>query len=46
MLDVEPSILTSIITSETVQRLNLKEGDKVFATIKPTEVLIWKDIDR
>ena len=36
-------IVTSIITTGSVQRMNLKEGDNVFATIKATEVSIEKE---
>jgi molybdate transport system regulatory protein len=35
--------VTSIITTGSVQRMNLKEGDKVFAIIKATEVSVDKD---
>jgi molybdopterin-binding protein len=35
--------VTSIITTGSVNRMNLKEGDKVFAIIKATEVSIEKD---
>ena len=35
--------VTSIITTGSVNRMNLKEGDKVFATIKATEVSIEKE---
>jgi len=35
--------LTSMITKEAVDELNLKEGDKVKAVIKATEVLILKE---
>jgi molybdate transport system regulatory protein len=41
-IEVDPSVLTSIITSEAVERLDLKEGDQVFAIIKSTEVLVGK----
>ncbi len=41
-MEIEPSALTSIITSEAVERLDIKEGDNVFAIIKSTEVLIGK----
>jgi molybdopterin-binding protein len=36
-------IVTSIITTGSVQRMNLKEGDNVFAIIKATEVSIAKE---
>ncbi|MCD4810416.1 MAG: TOBE domain-containing protein [Methanosarcinales archaeon] len=35
--------LTSMITKEAVEELNLKEGDKVEAVIKATEILISKE---
>ncbi len=41
-IEVDPSVLTSIITSDAVDRLELKEGDQVFAIIKSTEVLVGK----
>lgn len=44
ILEIEPSVLTSIITSEAVERLDLKPGDEVFAMIKSTEVLIGKRV--
>ena len=36
-------IVTSIITTGSVERMNLKEGDKVFAFTKATSVSIEKD---
>ena len=38
----EPAILTSMLTKEAVEDLDLKEGDKVEAVIKATEILILK----
>ncbi|PYJ54972.1 MAG: transporter [Verrucomicrobia bacterium] len=35
--------VTSIITTGSVERMNLKEGDNVFAIIKATEVSIEKE---
>jgi molybdopterin-binding protein len=35
--------VTSIITTGSVERMNLKQGDKVFAIIKATEVSIEKE---
>jgi molybdopterin-binding protein len=35
--------VTSIITTGSVNRMNLKEGDNVFAIIKATEVSIEKE---
>jgi molybdate transport system regulatory protein len=37
-----PATITSVITSEAAQDLDLKEGDEVEAIIKATEVLISK----
>ena len=34
--------VTSVITTGSVQRMNLKEGDQVFAIIKATEVFVEK----
>ena len=38
-------VVTSIITTGSVLRMNLKEGDAVFAIIKATEVSVEKGID-
>jgi molybdopterin-binding protein len=35
--------ITSVITTSSVQRMNLKEGDQVFAIIKATEVSVEKE---
>jgi len=35
--------VTSIITTGSVKRMNLKEGDAVFAVIKATEVSVEKE---
>jgi molybdopterin-binding protein len=35
--------VTSVITTGSVQRMNLKEGDQVFAMIKATEVSVEKE---
>ena len=35
--------VTSIITTGSVQRMNLKEDDKVFAVIKATAVSVEKE---
>ena len=35
--------VTSIITTGSVRRMNLKVGDNVFAIIKATEVSVEKD---
>jgi len=36
-------VVTSIITTGSVKRMNLKEGDAVFAIIKATEVSVEKE---
>jgi len=35
--------VTSIITTGSVERMNLKEGDKVFAVTKATSVSVEKE---
>ena len=35
--------VTSIVTTGSVERMNLKDGDKVFAIIKATEVSVEKE---
>jgi molybdopterin-binding protein len=35
--------IASIITTASVQRMNLKQGDNVFAIIKATEVSVEKE---
>jgi molybdopterin-binding protein len=35
--------VTSIITTGSVKRMNLKEGDDVFAVMKATEVSVEKE---
>jgi molybdopterin-binding protein len=35
--------VTSIITTGSVKRMNLKEGDAVFAVVKATEVSVEKE---
>ncbi len=35
--------VTSVITTGSVQRMNLREGDQVFAIIKATEVSVEKE---
>jgi molybdopterin-binding protein len=38
-----PNIVTAIITKESINDLNIKEGDTVIAIIKSTEVMVAKD---
>ena len=39
----KPAIITSMITKEAAEDLNLKAGDKVEAVIKASEVMVSKD---
>ena len=42
-IEISKSVnLTSMITKEAVEELDLKEGDKVEAVIKATEIMISK----
>jgi molybdopterin-binding protein len=43
VIQTAAGIVTSIITTGSVERMNLKEGDAVFATIKATEVSVEKE---
>jgi len=43
VISTEAGTVTSIITTGSVQRMNLKEGDKVFAIIEATEVSVDKE---
>ncbi len=38
-----PNMVTAIISKESVEDLDIKEGDEVTAVIKSTEVMIAKD---
>ena len=38
----DPSVITAVITKESAQNLELKDGDDVCAIIKSTEVIIGK----
>ena len=42
VIRTEAGIVTSIITTGSVERMNLKEGDNVFAIMKATSVSIEK----
>jgi len=43
VIRIAAGTVTSIITTGSVQRMNLKQGDNVFAIIKATEVSIEKE---
>ena len=38
----EPTVITAIITRESAEKLELKEGDEVKAVIKSTEIMVAK----
>lgn len=38
-----PDVITAIITKESVKDLDIKDGDKVIALIKSTEVMVAKE---
>ncbi|MGL6297799.1 MAG: TOBE domain-containing protein [Methanobacteriaceae archaeon] len=38
----EPCKMTSVITKESSEELNLKEGDEIYLVIKSTEIMIGK----
>jgi molybdopterin-binding protein len=38
-----PVVITSVITRESIEDLNLKEGDEAVVVIKSTEVMIGKE---
>ena len=41
-ISIEPAVVTSVITTEAVKKLDIKKGDTVFAIVKATEVMIAK----
>jgi molybdate transport system regulatory protein len=43
-IEVEPSIITSVVTGEAVERLDIKPGDRAYAVIKSIEVVIAKTV--
>ncbi|MBE7561530.1 TOBE domain-containing protein [Acidithiobacillus thiooxidans] len=42
VVETSAGMITSVITTRSVERLKLKEGDEVFAAIKASEVSIEK----
>ena len=38
----DPSVITAVITKESAENLELKDGDDVCAIIKSTEVIVGK----
>ena len=41
-IEIEPSIITSVVTEEAVKNLDIKPGDRIYAVIKSTEVMVAK----
>lgn len=41
-IETEPSVLTSIVTEEAADKLDIKPGDRIYAVIKSTEVMVAK----
>ncbi len=41
-VDTPAGLITSVITTRSVKRLNLKAGDEVYAVVKATEVSLEK----
>jgi molybdopterin-binding protein len=39
----DPKTITAVITKESVEKLDIKEGDDITAIIKSTEVIVAKD---
>ena len=39
----DPKTITAVITKESVEKLDIKEGDYITAIIKSTEVIVGKD---
>jgi molybdate transport system regulatory protein len=42
-VEIQPTVLTSVITKESVDDLNLKVGDRVKVMVKSTSVMIVKE---
>jgi len=41
-VEIEPSTITSVVTREAVEKLDIKPGDRIYAVIKSTEVMVAK----
>jgi len=41
-ISIKPTVVTSVITTEAVKKLDIKKEDEVLAVIKSTEVMIAK----
>lgn len=42
-IQIEPAMITAVITTEAVESLDIKKNEKVLAIIKATEVMIGKE---
>ncbi len=42
-IEIEPAVITSVITKESVDELDLKVGDRVKVMVKSTSVMIVKE---
>lgn len=45
-IELEPSVLTSVVTEEAVEKLDIKPGDRIYAVIKSTEVMVAKAVSK
>jgi molybdate transport system regulatory protein len=41
-IEIEPSTMTSVVTREAAEKLDIKPGDRIYAVIKSTEVMVAK----
>jgi molybdate transport system regulatory protein len=44
-VEIEPAVVTAMITKEAVDELDIEEGDEVQVVIKATEVMVLKGSD-
>jgi molybdopterin-binding protein len=42
-ISIVGTILTAEVTNETVEELDLKVGDKVYAVVKPNDIMLARD---
>jgi molybdopterin-binding protein len=42
-ISIVGTILTAEVTNETIEELDLKVGDKVYAVVKPNDILLARD---
>jgi molybdate transport system regulatory protein len=43
-IEIAPSTITSVVTREAVEKLDIKPGDRIYAVIKSTEVMVAKAV--